>query len=249
VEAKKQKRTPNLRWGELDQDDKEVVLAAVKESPSWARILLYGETRPGSEEENAALLRHNDGLFDALFIQTADGTMRMRRYDNTVVRLFVPSGQLRRAWESEEEYLGLRGLDDSVDFLHAIYLRLVERMDGHLCYPFRLFGRPSPAWWREENLDTMYIGGWMLFKKTFLLDVSMTRFFATLPRNWFADIALRELDAQEAALALSVARKGRASLTNGELKALKVFEQNNSVLAEQEEAIRANRSGAWRSIL
>jgi hypothetical protein len=248
VAEKKRERVLNLHWGALDQDDKEVVLKVVKENPAWARILLYGETRPGSEEENEALLRHNDGLFDALFIMTADGTMRMRRYDSAVTRLFVPSGPLRRAWEIEEEHLGLRGLDDSLEFLTAIYIRLMERMDGHMCYPFQLSGGPIPAW-REERVGTMYVGAWILFKKTHLFDIPMVRFFATLPRGWFADIALRELDAQESALALSVARTGRPSLTNGELGALKTFEENNRLLAERKEDNRANRFGAWRSVL
>jgi hypothetical protein len=248
VEAKKQAKAPNLRWGELDQDDKEAILKAVQENPAWARILLYGETRPGSREENEALLRRNDGLFDALFVLTSDATIRMTRYNNTVTRLFVPSGLLRRAWESEEEYLGLRGLDDGVDFIFATYSKIMAQTEGHLRYPFQRFGQPDPSWQTEENLNTMYLGGWMLFKKTFLLDIPLARFFAKLPRYWFADIALRDLDARESALALSVARKGRGRLTNGEINALKVFEQNNSALIERKEEGYGAGVSAWRRV-
>jgi hypothetical protein len=248
VEAKKQTKTLNLRWGELDQDDKEVILKVVKETPSWTRILLYGETRLGSEEEMEALLRHNDGLFNALFVQTSDATVKMKRYNNAVVRLFVPSSQLRSAWEGEEEYLGLRSLDDSADFIYAVYDRLMAQTKGRSCYPFQRFGRPSPAW-GEDSVNTMYLGGWMLFKKAFLLDITLTRFFAKLPRHWFADIALRELDAKESALASAVARVGRSSLTNGEIGALKSFEEGNRVFMELQEGDRENNSGAWRNIL
>jgi hypothetical protein len=248
VEEQKPKKTLNLRWNRLDQDDKEIILKVIQENPAWARILLYGETRLGSEEENEALLRHNDGLFDALFIRTADATVRMRRYDNTVIRLFVPNHQLRRAWESEEEYLGLSGLDDSMDFIHAIYCRIMARTEEHVCYPYQRFGAPSLAW-PEEDFNTRYLGGWMVFKKTFLLDVSLTRFFAKLPRYWFANIALRKLDDKELALALSVARKGRVSLTNGELRALSTFEQNSRRIVEQEGEGHANSFGAWRGVL
>lgn len=249
MEVKNKTKTLNLRWGALDQDDKEVILKAVQENPAWARILLYGETRPGSKEENEALLRHNDGLFDALFVLTSDATMRMTRYDNTVTRLFVPSGLLRRAWENEEEYLGLRGLDDSVDFIFAVYSRVMGQTEGRLLYPFQRYGQPDPSWGTKENLHTMYLGGWMLFGKTFLLDIPMARFFAKLPRYWFADIALRELDAEEAALARSVARRGRSRLTNGEIDALKVFEQNNSACIERKGGGRADDISAWRRVL
>jgi hypothetical protein len=248
VETKKPAKTPNLKWGELDQDDKAAVTRVARERPEWARIFLYGETRLGSAEETEALLQYNDGLFDSLFVQTWENTIRMRAYDNTVIRLLVPYDQYRMAWKDEEWRLGLSGLDEGIDFIWAAYEHIMRRAEGHLLYPFRKFGKPRPSWDEGEDVNMMYLGAWMLFKKAHFLDLPLTRFFALLPDNWFGDLSLRELDAQETALTLSVARKHRRLLANGEINAVRLFEWNSRKYQESKEESREFRPGPRRGV-
>jgi hypothetical protein len=238
MEAKKTARAPNLAWGELDQDDKEVVARVAKEQPEWARIFLYGETRMGSEEEAKALLHYNDGLFDALFVQTWENTIRMKAYNNAVVRLLVPEHPYMMAWRAEERRLGLSGLDTRSDFIQAVFESLGARMEGRLAYPYQRFGHILPSWPKGDSVNRMYLGSWTVFHKSHFLDLSLARFFALLPDNWFGDLGLRELDAEETALALSVGNKRKLHLTNGELDALRRFEQNTRECLEKEGGIR-----------
>jgi hypothetical protein len=246
VEKTKTTKTLNLRWGELGQDDKEALARVARERPEWARIFLFGETRIGSREETEALLRCNDGLSDALFIQTWENTIRMRAYDNAVARLLVPHSQYRAAWKEEERRLGASGLDEGVDFIFAVYDQIMRRADGNLVYPYRKFGKPLPSWEEGEDARMMYLGAWMLFRKAHFLDLSLTRFFALLPDNWLGSLSLRELDSQEAALALSVGRKHRRLLANGEINAVRLFEQNSKKQRESKEGIREFRPGPRR---
>jgi hypothetical protein len=226
------KRTVNLKWLDLDQDDKEVVVRLGRESPEWARVLLYGETRSGSAEENAVLLRYKDSLPNALFIETADQTVRMIRYNNAVVRLLVPNELYMRAWKREEAFLGLSGLDDSLDLIHAVMVHFWNRSEEKLCFPFQRFGAPRPSW-REDDFNIAYFGGFILFKKSQYMDVPLSRFFAGLPQDWLGNLGLRKLDDQEASLALSVGRRDRTFLTNGELEALRVFAKNSRLYQEK----------------
>lgn len=225
--AKNERNAPNLRWSELKQKDKEAVIRVANEQPVWARLLLYGETYPGSREETEALLAHNDSLETPLFVETSANTVKMLRYNNAVIRLIAPHGPLQRAWRQEEERLGLDGLDDSLDFIHAAYLRSLQRAEGRPCFPFRKFGVLPPDRQESDGFNMQYWGGLLLFGKALLRGVTLPQFFASLPNRWFGDTALRTLDVKETELAIAAKRPGM-HLSNTEMAALRTFAENNA---------------------
>jgi hypothetical protein len=220
-------RAPNLKWSELSQDDKEAVVRASRGQPRWARIFLCGETWAGSDEENEALLAHNDGLFEPLFVLTARGTMKMTRYNNAIVRLIMPESAYRRAWERERERLGLPELDSGVDFIHAIAIYLRQATDGRRAFPFKKFGTLVPGAREAERLNEEYLGGYLLFGKFHYRNIGMTEFFARLPDNWFGNLGLRALTDAENELAAKAARSYGRLLTNTEIAVLRELSGKN----------------------
>jgi hypothetical protein len=220
-------KTFNFTRGELSQDDKEAMLLVAQKLPSWGRIFLFGETRLGSPEENEALLAHNDGLFEPLFMETARKTMKMRRYNSIVARLTVPHAAMSRAWESEREFLGLPGLDDSEDFITAAMWHIVSGEQRTTVFPCRKFGVLRPGQQEEDDFNIKYMGAMTLFKKTGYRAVTVPEFFSRLPKGWFLDIGYRKLTDEELLEVERVSRRGRGGLMNGELAALDKLAANN----------------------
>jgi hypothetical protein len=233
TEKKQDNRVVNLKWLSLDKNDKAVIVRAAKELPSMARIFLYGETRPGSREETDALLAYNDELKEPLFVETFGHTIRMTRYDNNVARWTVPFPEYQRAWRSEEAYIGLSELDDELEFTCAALLRVRESTEGHICYPYQKHIKPSPAWEQGRDLNCMCLGAFLVFHKTMFMDIVTTKYFAALPQGWFENLGLRILDDEEQELALSAWKKESKALTNSELKALAIFEDNTQRLSNK----------------
>jgi hypothetical protein len=217
----------NLKWDELDKDDKAVIVKAAKELPSMARIFLYGETRPTSEEETEALLAYNDELKEPLFIEAFGGTIRMLRYDNNAIRFTLPHPEYRRAWLHEEAYLGLSELDDELDFTFAALRRLREATGERMHFPCSRFTDPIPTWKETADFNNMYLGAFLLFRKTGFHLVSRVKFFARLPKGWFDNLMLRPLLTEESDMVSAAANHEAGWLTNSELKVIKTLESNS----------------------
>jgi hypothetical protein len=158
----------------------------------------------------------------------------MLRYDNGVCRLMLPELERRSAWLAEEERLGLQGLDDSLEFMHAAMRACAARTEGYPSFPCKKFGKPEPSSNErgEGPFSRMYLGAALVFGKSYLWSVPLSRFFAKLPDGFFTDTALRRLEADERILADKARRKGRVFLTNHEIAALETFERNNKDFVE-----------------
>jgi hypothetical protein len=231
--VKAQGRAFNFQRGELSQEDKEVIVEAARELPAWGRIFLYGETRLGSAEENAALLALNDGMWAPLFVETARGTMKMIRHNSAVVRLSLPQDAYRRAWDSESDWLGLPVPDRGEEFILEALEGMLPKSLEEERFPYRKFGVLRPGQKESDSFNLKYLGAVMLFRKPMYRDVTLPEWFASLPRGWFSDMGMRSLSHAERVEIARVRRPGRGRLFNGEIALLDTLVANNDGFERQ----------------
>ena len=177
-----EKRRSWTARGEMQEADKAVIQALVNKNLVAARILVTGEVHERYIGDAAVrllvnindTLYENGAVFEPLFVQTKDNTIRMTRFDPDVVwRWFHPDILVRLvADEAARLHVDIDPLGmDHFDFYEEVVNCIRKKADLGI-----------PIAWKDSDLDTyytaLYLSCLILFGKPGYLDIPVAQYFA-----------------------------------------------------------------------
>jgi hypothetical protein len=176
--------------GRVTEADKAVIREITAHNLIASRIFLTGEVHQDYIGQPAAMLLSSiNGVLDgsmegfegdthdeALFQETAQGTIRMSRFEPHAVWTCFHPDILQRLISAEENRIGIKVQLDEFDFYQALVLSLKSKY-GEYIFPVSE-GYSDPA-----NINnSIYLGAILLYGKPGYLTVPVSEHFA-IPRN------------------------------------------------------------------
>lgn len=156
------------RPGTFTEKDKAAIRGLTEMQLAAARVFVTGEVdlREIGEMPVRALLYTNDTVEEPLFVVTDEDTIRMTRFDASVVWPLLGVANLKRLIAAEADRFGVKPFDpEAWDFFIAMFEHL------------NLWETVIPG----TGLDSVYLNALTVFHKPLYMDITASEFFSSAP--------------------------------------------------------------------
>jgi hypothetical protein len=217
--------------GKVTEADKAVIRQITVHNLVASRIFLTGEVHQDYIGQTASILLNSindvlDGSMigfegdiysEALFQETAQGTIRMSRFEPNVVWTCFHPDILKSLHLEEEKRLAIKVQLDEFDFYKSLVLSLKSKYGEYIFPVSNEYSNPTIFY------NCQYLGALLLYGKPGYLTVPVSEHFA-IPENaeFLRSVKFRTLSEHERKMAMTLRKKHKVvqGLTNPEINFL-----------------------------